>query len=347
MIKVGIIGATGYVGVELLRLLFNHNDVSTIAISSKTFKDKRISEIYENFSGIIDFVCEDEDMVIEKSDIIFGALPHGLSEGLAFKILKKEKKFIDIGADFRLKNEEDYEKWYKNKFNYKPLHEKSVYSIPEFHRNKVIEGNYSIISNPGCYPTSIALGIVPAIINNLVKENTLIIDSKSGVTGSGRGLSLSSHFVECNESMNAYAVGGVHRHTPEIEQIINEFSNNLVKITFTPHLIPINRGILSTIYFDLNKNTSIEDIHKLYINYYKDEFFIKILPLGSNAKIKNVTNSNYCNISIHKDERCNRVIICSVIDNMVKGAAGQAIQNMNLLLGIEENTGLKVLATAF
>lgn len=321
MIKVGIIGATGYVGAELLRLLLNHEAVSVEAISSVTFKDELISSVYKNFSGIVDLICEDEDSVISKSDVIFGALPHGLSERLASKILKYRKKFIDIGADFRLKNEESYIKWYNKRFDYKPLHEKSIYSIPEFHRNKIIEGNYD--------------------------EQSIIIDSKSGVTGSGRKLSLGNHFVECNESLNAYSLGGVHRHTPEIEQIINEFSDTNVKITFTPHLVPLNRGILSTIYFDLKGEYSLESIHKIYSKFYENEYFVKVLPLGSNAKIKDVKNSNYCNISIHKDNRCNRCIICSVIDNMVKGAAGQAIQNMNLLMGIEENKGLKSIATAF
>lgn len=347
MIKVGIIGATGYVGVELLRLLLNHEDVSVEAISSVTFKDELISSVYKNFSGIVDLICEDEDSVISKSDVIFGALPHGLSEKLASKILKHRKKFIDIGADFRLKSEESYIKWYNKKFDYKPLHEKSIYSIPEFHRNKIIEGNYEIIANPGCYPTSIALGLIPAIKSNLVNEQSIIIDSKSGVTGAGRKLSLGNHFVECNESLNAYSLGGVHRHTPEIEQILNEFSTTDIKVTFTPHLVPLNRGILSTIYFDLKGEYSLESIHKIYSKFYENEYFVKVLPLGSNAKIKDVKNSNYCNISIHKDNRCNRCIICSVIDNMVKGAAGQAIQNMNLLMGIEENKGLKSIATAF
>lgn len=347
MIKVGVIGVTGYVGAELLRLLLNHEDVSVEAISSRTFKDELIASVYKNFNGIVDLICEDEESVIFKSDIIFAALPHGLSEELASKTLKQGKKFIDIGADFRLNNEEDYIKWYNKGFNYKPLHKKSIYSIPELHRNKVIKGNYEIIANPGCYPTSIALGLIPAIKNNLVNEQSIIIDSKSGVTGAGRKLSLESHFVECNESMNAYSLGGMHRHTPEIEQVINEFSSKEVKVTFTPHLIPINRGILSTIYFDLKKECSLDNIHKIYSKFYENEYFIKVLPLGSNAKIKNIKNSNYCNISIHKDKRCNRIIICSVIDNMIKGAAGQAIQNMNLLMGIEENKGLKSIATAF
>lgn len=347
MINVGIIGATGYVGVELLRLLLNHEFVSVSGISSKSFKDEAIASIYENFSGITNLICEEEEEIISKSDIIFGALPHGLSENLGEKILNKDKIFIDMGADFRLNNEEDYKKWYKAGYLNKPLHEKSIYSIPELHRKKMKNGMFKLIANPGCYPTSIALALVPAIINKIVKIDSIIIDSKSGLTGAGRNLSSISHFVECNESINAYSIGGAHRHIPEIEQILNEFSQEKIIVTFTPHLIPVNRGILSTIYFDLKENIELSELHEIYKEYYKNEFFVKILPLGSNAKIKNVKNSNYCNISLHKDERCNRIIVCSVIDNMIKGAAGQAIQNMNLILGLEETTGLKALATAF
>ncbi|MGL5615198.1 MAG: N-acetyl-gamma-glutamyl-phosphate reductase [Sarcina sp.] len=347
MIKVGIIGATGYVGVELLRLLLNHNVTKIVGISSKSFKGKNFSEVYEGFYGITDLICEDEDLIIERSDVVFTAIPHGLSEKLAEKILAKNKILIDMGADFRLRNEEDYKLWYNKEFLNKPLHSQSIYSIPELHRKKFLTGDFKIIANPGCYPTSIALGLAPALKANLVKENSIIIDSKSGLTGAGRNVNLLNHYVECNESMNAYSLGGIHRHTPEIEQVLGEFSKKKIQVTFTPHLIPINRGILSTIYFDLKDDKSLDEIYLIYKKFYKKDFFVKVLPLGSNAKIKNVKNSNYCNISIHKDERCKRIIVCSVIDNMVKGAAGQAIQNMNLLFGLEENLGLKTVGTVF
>lgn len=345
MFKVGIIGATGYVGVELIRLLLNHKGVILEAISSTSFVGKEIDEVYGNFSGVTNLICKDESEVINKCDIIFGAVPHGLSEELAEKILINNKVFIDMGADFRLKNEGAYKQWYKGQFNKKSLHEKAVYGLPELYRNNIKESN--LIANPGCYPTSIALGLAPILEKQLGDISTIIIDSKSGVTGAGRNLSLTSHYVECNESFNAYGVGGIHRHVPEIEQVLGEVSGQDIKVTFTPHLLPINRGILSTIYINLSEDISLEEIWEEYNQYYKNEKFVKVLPIGQVAKIKNVTYSNFCHISIHKDERCNRLIVCSTIDNMVKGAAGQGIQNMNLILGLQEDMALEAVPPAF
>ena len=345
MFNVGIIGATGYVGVELIRLLLNHKGVRLEAISSTSFVGKEINDVYGNFSGVTNLICKEEAEVIDKCDVIFGAVPHGLSEELADKILKANKVFIDMGADFRLKKEEDYKKWYNGNFNKKSLHEKAVYGIPELYRNNIKESK--LIANPGCYPTSIALGLAPVLEKHLGDTSSIIIDSKSGVTGAGRNLSLTSHYVECNESFNAYGVGGVHRHVPEIEQVLGDISGKDVKVTFTPHLLPINRGILSTIYINLNNEITLEDIYDIYKQYYENEKFINILQIGQVAKIKNVTYSNFCHISLHKDDRCNRLIICSTIDNMVKGAAGQGIQNMNLILGLQEEMALEAVPPAF
>lgn len=344
MFKVGIIGATGYVGVELLRLLLNHDKVTVTAISSSTFKDEEISSVYKSFFNKTTLVCEDKSEVIEKSDIIFTALPHGLSEEIADEAISKNKKVIDLGADFRLESENSYEEWYGKKFTCKTIHKDSVYGLPEFNGSKVKE--YNIVANPGCYPTSISLGLMPLLKNKLINTQNIICDSKSGITGAGRGLSLKTHFAEANENFAAYGIGS-HRHTPEIEQTLSYMANENVEVTFTPHLLPINRGILSTIYCEPKDQLTLEEIHEIYKKQYENEEFVHILPLGQTAEIKHVKYTNNCHISIHENYRKNKIIIVSVIDNMVKGAAGQAIQNMNLLLGLPENTGLKLIAPSF
>lgn len=336
--KVGIIGATGLVGAELLRLLLNHPFIEVSGLSSKTFKEHEITRIYPNFKGYINKVLKNDYDVIDKSDVIFTALPHGLSENIASEIIEKNKILIDIGADFRLSNEDDYFKFYKKNYQEKELHKASIYSIPELHRDKIKKTN--IIANPGCYPTSIALALVPALKLGIVKQNSIVIDSKSGLTGAGRVINDNNGFINCNENFKAYTIGGRHRHIPEIEELINQFSLEKQYVSFTPHLLPINRGILSTIYFDLEKNINKEDFLNEYKNFYKDEKFIRVLDNDELAEIKNIRYSNYCDLSINIDERCNRCIIVSVIDNMIKGAAGQAIQNMNIRLGIDEDVGL-------
>ena len=344
MFKVGIIGATGYVGVELLRLLLNHDSVTVTAISSSTFKDEEISSVYKSFFNKTTLVCKDKSDVIDKCDVIFTALPHGLSEEIAVKAISKNKKVIDLGADFRLECEDSYEEWYGKKFTCKDIHKNSIYGLPEFNGSKVKE--FNIVANPGCYPTSISLGLMPLLKNNLINTKNIICDSKSGITGAGRGLSLKTHFAEANENFAAYSIGS-HRHTPEIEQTLSYMANENVEVTFTPHLLPVNRGILSTIYCESKAQLTLEEIHEIYEKQYENEEFVHILPLGQTAEIKHVKYTNNCHISIHQNYRKNKIIIISVIDNMVKGAAGQAIQNMNLLLGLPENTGLKLIAPSF
>ena len=344
MFKVGIIGATGYVGVELLRLLLNHDSVTVTAISSSTFKDEEISSVYKSFFNKTTLVCEDKSDVIDKCDVIFTALPHGLSEEIAVKAISKNKKVIDLGADFRLECEDSYEEWYGKKFTCKDIHKNRIYGLPEFNGSKVKE--FNIVANPGCYPTSISLGLMPLLKNNLINTKNIICDSKSGITGAGRGLSLKTHFAEANENFAAYGIGS-HRHTPEIEQTLSYMANENVEVTFTPHLLPVNRGILSTIYCESKAQLTLEEIHEIYEKQYENEEFVHILPLGQTAEIKHVKYTNNCHISIHQNYRKNKIIIISVIDNMVKGAAGQAIQNMNLLLGLPENTGLKLIAPSF
>ena len=258
--------------------------------------------------------------------------------------INKNKKVIDLGADFRLTSESTYEQWYGKKFIYKSLHSKSIYGLPEFNGNKINDCN--IIANPGCYPTSISLGLMPLLKNNLIHTKNIICDSKSGITGAGRGLSLKTHFAEANENFTAYGVGS-HRHTPEIEQTLSCMANENVEITFTPHLLPINRGILSTIYCETKDKLTLKEIHALYIKQYENEEFVHVLPLGQTAEIKHVKYTNNCHISLHQNYRKDKIIIISVIDNMVKGSAGQAIQNMNIMLGIPQNTGLKLIAPSF
>ncbi len=343
-VKVGIIGATGYAGVELLRLLLNHKNVEVCAISSISFEGQKISEVYSSLYNICDEILTNEDEVIEKSDVIFASLPHGICEALAKKCVDKNKYFIDLGADFRFENEEDYKQWYSLEYKHPELHEISCYCIPELHRDNISDAK--IIGNPGCYPTSIGLGLAPALKAGIAKLETVIIDAKSGVTGAGRGLAQNTHYPDCNEAFSPYKVAN-HRHTPEIEKTLKALSGEEVKITFVPHLLPVNRGIVSTIYVSLSKEISIEEINTIYSDFYKNEKFVRVLKNGNVANLRDVKYSNYCDISVHKDERTNRLIVVSTIDNMVKGAAGQAIQNMNLLMGLDERDGLDIIPPSF
>ncbi len=343
-IKAGIIGATGYAGAELVRLLTTHPNVEISAISSVSFEGKKLSEVYPSYRNLCDMECKNADDVVEKSDVIFAALPHGLSQELAATCDKAGKAFIDLGADFRLESEDEYKEWYNGEFLDKELHKKAVYCIPELFRDNVKDSK--IIANPGCYTTGAPLALAPAIKSKLVKTEGIIIDSKSGVTGAGRKPSQGNHYPELNEGFHAYKVAS-HRHTPEIEQTLSKLSGMDVKITFVPHLLPVNRGILSTCYARLNEGITKEQVRDEYIKFYKDEFFVRILPDGENADIHNIKYSNFCDISLHIDKRTNTLIAISAIDNMVKGAAGQAIQNMNIIFGLDETTGLIIVPPAF
>ena len=343
-LKVGIIGANGYAGAELVRLLLMHDKVEIAAIHARSDEGKTLASIYPGFKNISDLIFENEDSVVEKSDFIFASLPHGLSEPLARKCIDANKKFIDLGADFRLDDVEDYKQWYKLDYNDPSLHTMSVYGLSEIHRESI--KNASIIGNPGCYPTSIALGCYPALKNKIVNTSHIIIDSKSGTTGAGKGLSETTHFPRTNEAFHAYKAG-CHRHTPEIEQMLSEIAQSKTTITFVPHLLPISRGILSTIYLPLNKEISEEEIYDLYKETYKSEKFVRVLDQGEFADLKFVKYTNYCDISLHFDKRTNTLIVTSAIDNMVKGAAGQAIQNMNIMAGFKEDCGLDYIAPSF
>lgn len=344
MIKAGIIGATGYAGAELVRILTTHPNVKIAAVSSVSFEGKKLSDVYPSYRFLNDMVCEKSEDVVEKSDVIFAALPHGLSQELAADCDKKGKAFIDLGADFRLESEEEYKQWYGGEFIDKQLHKKAVYGLPELFRDSM-KGK-KIIANPGCYTTCSPLALAPAVKSGLVSTKGIICDCKSGVTGAGRGLSQGSHYPELNEGFHAYKAA-THRHTPEIEQTLSRLSGEKVVITFVPHLLPVNRGILATCYARINEGVTFEQIVDEYKKFYKDEYFVRLLPLGENADIHNVKYSNFCDISLHFDERTNTLIAVSAIDNMVKGAAGQAIQNMNIIFGLDEKTGLMIVPPAF
>lgn len=343
-IKAGVIGASGYAGAELVRLLANHPDVELAGINARSYIGTPISDLYPSFYQIIDLVFEEEDAVIAKSDVIFASLPHGLSEPLAVKCHAAGKVFIDLGADFRLYDEADYQQWYNLPYNEKALHEKAVYGLSELFAEDIKAAD--IIGNPGCYPTSIALACAPVLKAGWADVKHLIIDSKSGTTGAGKGLSETAHFPRLNESFAPYKVGG-HRHTPEIEQTLSILANQKVNVTFTPHLLPVNRGIISTIYIPLAEAKSLQELHAHYDAFYQNHQFVRVLPLSRTADLKYIKYTNYCDISLHMDARTNTLIVVSCIDNMVKGAAGQAIQNMNLRFGLAENAGLKGIPASF
>ena len=338
-IKVGVVGATGYAGSEICRLIAGHPQAELSAISSVSFEGMALSQVYPAYNQMIDLVCGTQDQVVEQSDVIFAALPHGLSQDLAAQCDALGKTFIDMGADFRLEDEAAYQEWYGGEYQDKALHEKAVYGLPEFFREK-IRGK-KVIANPGCYTTAVPLALVPALEAGLIEQEGIIADCKSGVTGAGRKPTQGNHYPELNESFTAYKVAA-HRHTPEIEQTLSRLSGQKVHVTFVPHLLPVNRGILSTCYGRLKPDVTKAQVRKAYEDFYQDEYFVRLLPDGMNADIHNIKYSNFCDISLHIDTRCGNLIAISAIDNMVKGAAGQAIQNMNLMFGLPENKGLKL-----
>ncbi|XOQ47560.1 MAG: N-acetyl-gamma-glutamyl-phosphate reductase [Eubacteriales bacterium] len=344
MIRAGVVGATGYAGAELVRLLSGHPCVRLAAVSSVSFQGKPLSEVYPAYYRLCDMVCGTQEEVVAQSDVVFAALPHGLSQELAKECFEKGRVFIDLGADFRLENEADYKEWYGGTYLYPELHEASVYALPELFR-KAIRGK-KIIANPGCYTTAVPLALAPALKNGLIQKDSILADCKSGVTGAGRTPTQNTHYPELNEGMSAYKVAS-HRHTPEIEQSLSHVAGEKVKVTFVPHLLPVNRGILATCYAKLTDGVTMERIRDAYGEAYGGEYFIRLLPQGRVADIKNVRYSNFCDISLHIDHRTNTFIAISAIDNMVKGAAGQAVQNMNIVFGLDETTGLRIIPPAF
>ncbi|MGF7184846.1 N-acetyl-gamma-glutamyl-phosphate reductase [Desulfitispora alkaliphila] len=343
MIKVGVVGATGYTGIELIRILLHHSNVELVAATSRSYSGQRLDRVFPSLSGQTDLVCEPQNIeeVAEKADVVFICLPHGLSANVVEAVISKGKWAIDLGADFRLGSGEIYREWYQSEPPVSNLLKQAVYGLPELYRDKIKTAK--LIANPGCYPTSAILALAPVVEHNLIKMDGLVIDAKSGVSGAGRSLSLGSQFAEVNESFKAYKIAS-HRHTPEIEQELSGLANSEIKVVFTPHLVPMNRGILATTYAVLNESSNIEQIGEVFKEYYKEEKFVQVLPEGINPQTNWVSGTNNCQISITVDQRTNRLIVVSAIDNLIKGAAGQAVQNMNIMMGLPEDQGLNMIS---
>ncbi len=344
MIKAGVVGATGYAGAELCRLLTGHPGAKLAAVSSVSFEGKALWEVYPSYYQVCGPVCGTQEQVVEQCDVVFAALPHGLSQELAAECARKGRVFIDLGADFRLESEEEYQEWYGGGFLDRELHQRAVYGLPELFREKI--RGQRLIANPGCYTTAVPLALYPALEAGLIEKDGIVADCKSGVTGAGRKMTQNTHYPELNEAFTAYKVAA-HRHTPEMEQTLSKAAGAPVRLTFVPHLLPVNRGILATCYARVRPGVTLEQLEETYRERYGGEYFIRLLPKGRVADIKNVWYSNFCDISLHLDKRTSTFIAISAIDNMVKGAAGQAVQNMNLAFGLEETAGLKLFPPAF
>jgi N-acetyl-gamma-glutamyl-phosphate reductase len=342
--KVAVVGATGYTGQELIRLLLQHDHVKIQKAVSHSNEGKSFTSIYPGFQNFTDLVCEEADLdqLADQVDLIFLAMPHGHAAATITPNILSKCKVIDLSADFRLKDPADYETWYKYSHPCPELLKHAVYGLPELNKKEISRA--SLIANPGCYATCAILSLAPPLVAGLIVPESIIIDAKSGVSGAGRSPALGSHFNECNESLKAYSVGS-HRHTPEIEEQLAACSKTSFVTSFTPHLVPMNRGILVTAYASLAKDISEEQLFGIYRNFYADEAFIRLLsPEGDPYQFPEtrfVKGSNFCDIGMKIDQRTNRVIIIGALDNLVKGAAGQAIQNMNLLFGWPEASGLK------
>lgn len=341
MIKAAIIGASGYTGVELSRILVNHPHVELSAVTSRQFAGKPLSEVFPNLRSRVDLVCENLSVneICDRADVVFTAVPHKTAMDLVPQLLEKRKKVIDLSADFRLRDVDTYEQWYQPHSSPDYI-EQAVYGLPELYREKIKSAN--LIANPGCYPTSIILGLMPLLKNGAINASSIIADSKSGTSGAGRSAQLGTLFCEVHDGFKAYKVGGTHRHTPEIEQELGVLAGEALTISFTPHLLPISRGILSTIYAPLNPGFNNESIRELYSQAYADETFVRLLPEDNFPATQYVRGSNFCDVNFSIDKRTNRIIVIAAIDNVVKGAAGQAVQNMNIMLGYEESTGLEI-----
>lgn len=338
MIKVAVLGATGYAGIELVRILSSHSEVKLEVLGSHSFDGQPISDVYANFAHVLDMDCEEVDLdKVAQCDVAFTALPHGASKDVIPSLIEKGLKVIDLSGDFRYDDIEVYEKWYGQEHSSPELLKESVYGLCELYRDKVKDAR--LVGNPGCYTTCSILGAYPILKSGLGNSENIIVDAKSGVTGAGRGLGLGTHFCECTENTKAYKIA-THRHTSEIEQELSKAADSEVMISFTPHLIPQKRGILSTIYVNLNKPCTTEELIKVYKDFYKDEYFVRVKDAGKLPETKHVAGSNFVDIGIVVDERLNRAVIVSAIDNLFKGAAGQAVQNMNIMFGLDEKTGI-------
>lgn len=341
MIKAGIIGATGYAGAELVRLLLGHKEVEIKWYGSRSYVDQAYASVYQNMFQLVDEKCLDDNMeaMADQVDVIFTATPQGLCASLVNENILNKVKIIDLSADFRIKDVNVYEKWYGIEHKAPQYIEEAVYGLCEVNREKIKQAR--LIANPGCYPTCSFLSIYPCVKEGLIDPNTIIIDAKSGTSGAGRGAKVDNLFCEVNENIKAYGVTG-HRHTPEIEEQLSYAAGEPVLINFTPHLVPMQRGILVTAYASLKKDVTYEEVKAVYDKYYDKEYFVRVLNKDVCPQTRWVEGSNFVNVNFKIDLRTKRIIMMGAMDNLVKGAAGQAVQNMNLLFGLDEKTGLQM-----
>lgn len=340
MIKAGIIGSTGYAGGEIARLLLQRDDVEIKWYGSQSYIDKKYSQVFGNMFEFVEDTCgaDDIEKLAKEVDVIFMATPQGYCASVINEEILNETKIIDLSADFRIKDVSTYEKWYGIQHKSPQYIEEAVYGLCEINREQIKHAR--LLANPGCYPTCSFLSVYPLAKEGMIDLHTLIIDAKSGTSGAGRGAKINNLFCEVNENIKAYAVS-THRHTPEIEEQLSYAANEAVLLNFTPHLVPMMRGILVTAYATLKKPYTYEEIKAVYDKYYKEEYFVRVLEKDVPPETKWVEGSNFVDVNFKIDERTDRIIMMGAMDNLVKGAAGQAVQNMNLMFGLEENKGLK------
>ena len=345
MIKVGIIGSTGYAGAEIVKLIQNHPEAEVVWFGSKSFEGEAFTSVYRNMFELVDEKClgDNIDELANKVDVIFTATPQGLCSKIISEDVLEKVKVIDLSADFRIKDVDTYEKWYGIKHESPEYIEEAVYGLCEINRDKVKDAR--LIANPGCYTTCSILSIYPLVKEGLIDPKSIIVDAKSGTTGAGRGAKVANLFCEVNENIKAYGVT-THRHTPEIEEQLSYAAGKSVVINFTPHLVPMQRGILVTAYANLTKDVTYDEVKAIYDKYYKDEKFIRVLDKDLCPETRFVANSNYTDINFKIDERTNRIVMMGALDNLVKGAAGQAVQNMNIMFGLDESMGIDLVPSS-
>ncbi|MCR8924396.1 N-acetyl-gamma-glutamyl-phosphate reductase [Dasania sp. GY-MA-18] len=343
MVKVGIVGGTGYTGVELLRILVNHPQAEVVAITSRAEEGVRVDSLYPNLRGHTDIAFSLPKVeVLAQCDVVFFATPHNVAMNMMPQLLDQGIRVVDLSADFRIRDAALWSQWYGEPHACPEILAQAVYGLPEVNREQIKTAQ--LVACPGCYPTSVQLGYLPLIENGLVDNSRLIANATSGVSGAGRQAKVDNLLSEVSDSYKAYGIPG-HRHLPEIEQGLRDVSGAEVNLTFTPHLAPMVRGMHSTLYAELiDSNTSLESIQQLFEQRYANEPFVDVLPAGSHPQSRTVKGSNMCRIAVHRPQNRNTIVVLSVIDNLVKGASGQAVQNMNIMLGLEENAGLNIVA---
>lgn len=341
-VQVGIVGGTGYTGVELLRILANHAHAEVVAITSRSESGVKVADMYPNLRGHYDLAFSEPTLdVLKGCDVVFFATPHGVAMSMAPELTEAGVKVIDLAADFRISDLQVWAKWYGMEHTCPQMMDQVAYGMPELYRDQIKQA--SVIANPGCYPTSILLGLMPLLRAGLVELDGIVADGKSGVSGAGKGANVAMLGAEMSESFKAYGIAG-HRHLPEMKDKLAQLTGEEVDLTFVPHLVPMVRGMESTIYATLSEDVSQEELQMLYEKAYEHEYFVDVMPAGSLPETRMAKGSNMCRIAVYRPQGGSKVVVTSVIDNLVKGAAGQAVQNMNILFGLEENAGLQQVA---